>query len=61
LNQLSGVEIIQLFNIEGKQLQAHASQGADSVTLDTELLEAGVYFVQVQHQNGVERKKFIKE
>lgn len=61
LNQLSGVERAQLFNIEGKQLQSYATQGADSITLDTEHLDAGVYFVQVQHQNGIERKKFIKE
>lgn len=53
---------IQIFNIQGKSLRNHNLNSQDSYTLDVSQLARGLYFLNIQSENGnVEVKKFIKE
>jgi hypothetical protein len=61
LNQFSNVGAIRVVNVEGKLIQAVAYNGDASMTLNTEALVSGVYFVEIAHADGIERVKFMKK
>lgn len=61
LKDFSGLDYVNILNIEGKIVQSFLGQQDDKLEVNTADLNAGIYFIEVQHANGVERKKFIKE
>jgi hypothetical protein len=61
LNQFSNVRIIRIVNVEGKLIQTVAYNGDASMTVNTEPLVSGVYFVEIAHAEGIERVKFMKK
>lgn len=54
---------ITIFDISGKELQRHNTQtslGKNQLKLNTETLEAGIYFIEVADKNSSKKIKFIK-
>lgn len=52
---------ISITNIEGKTVARKSIGGNANTTFDISNLQAGIYFVNVNHASGVEQVKFIKE
>jgi hypothetical protein len=61
LNSFSGISSVSIINLEGKIMQTTDAAGMENLHLNTAALSAGVYIVEVQHANGIERKRFIKD
>ena len=51
---------ITLTNIEGKTIESRAIENSNNLTFDLSSLNAGIYFIHVRHENGVETVKFLK-
>lgn len=61
LNDFNQAIAVNLYNLSGKLVSSSNVQGLETIIVNTSALNAGVYFVELQHLNGVERQKFIKE
>lgn len=61
LNSFSGISSVSIVNLEGKIMQTTDAAGVENIHLNTAALSSGVYIVEVQHANGTERKRFIKD
>jgi len=61
LKDFNGVSVVHILNLEGKVLQSADANGSEILVLNTAALAAGVYIVEVQHADGIERKRIIKE
>jgi hypothetical protein len=67
--KLSGLKaqeniLISVANISGQVIsttQITSSNGHDEITLPTDQLKPGLYFVSFQTQHGTQTKKFVKE
>jgi hypothetical protein len=60
LNQFSNVGSVRIVNVEGKLIRSVTYNGDASMNINTEALVSGVYFVEIEHAEGVERVKFMK-
>lgn len=58
-NSMKATEIT-LINIEGKTIESRAIENSNNLTFDLSGLNAGIYFIHVSHENGVETVKFLK-
>ena len=47
-----------VFSVDGKQVQVDV---LDNKTLDTVLLESGIYFLRIANQDSTETIRFVKE
>lgn len=60
---IQGVEtshtLVSIFDIMGKQLKTISLENGNIITIDD--LQAGIYFVKVNTQNGIATKRFLKE
>lgn len=61
LKQFTNVSAIKVVNIEGKTMQTMDIDNLEMVNISTGHLQSGIYFVEIQHANGVERRRFIKD
>ena len=61
LNDFNQATVVNLYNLAGKLISSSHVQGLESITLNTITLSTGVYFIELEHNNGIERQKFIKE
>jgi hypothetical protein len=58
---LKDVKEIHLMNPEGKMIQSVAVNELNSISLDLESINSGLYFIQLISENGTEIVKIIKE
>lgn len=61
LTDFVGVSSASIVSLDGKVMQNFDASGVEALELNTTTLSSGVYVVEVQHANGIERKRFIKE
>lgn len=56
----SDIKSVQLYDIQGRQLQALSAEG-QSRQIDVSALPSGIYFVKAATQNGTAVQKVVKE
>lgn len=61
LNSKKGMQAIQLMNTEGKLIDTYSVMGLDTITLQLENLNTGLYFIRLNSEEGTEVVKIIKE
>jgi hypothetical protein len=61
LTDFSAVTSVSIVSLDGKVMQHVDAAGLEALDLNTAALSSGIYVVEVQHANGIERKRFIKE
>lgn len=60
INSTSELVSVQVFNTVGQTVYTTAASG-NSLQINTQSLEAGLYIVQIQTRNGFETQKFMKK
>lgn len=58
LDKIGDIESIQIVGIDGKLSEDHRIENKQ---IDVSQLSNGVYFILVEHSNGIEKMKFIKD
>ncbi len=61
LDNLGKAEKVEIFNLTGQLVKTIALSNTDKISVDVSELEAGVYFINVMNENGVQSSKFIKQ
>ncbi|HIP32938.1 MAG TPA: T9SS type A sorting domain-containing protein [Crocinitomicaceae bacterium] len=60
--QVASQAVVRLIDVSGKVIQSHvisAAQGANLVALDTQKMQSGVYFMNIEMNGSSQTKKFI--
>lgn len=52
---------IEIFNLDGKRVKAYTDNNSSAVQLTLENLSPGIYFIQINSENGLGRKRLIVE
>ncbi|MEI6489222.1 MAG: T9SS type A sorting domain-containing protein [Bacteroidota bacterium] len=55
------VQSIKIYNVLGEQVNSLKLTGNSKIEIDVSNLTQGVYFVEVETEKGIVRKKFVKE
>ena len=55
------MESIRIFNVVGEEVMNVPMKQSANATIDLIALKAGIYFIEVKTEQGIARKKFIKE
>lgn len=61
LNSKKGIHFIQLMNTEGKIINTFSANGLDTLTIQLENINSGLYFIRLNSEEGSEVVKVIKE
>ena len=52
---------IHLLNLEGKTIESFSTNGLNNININLENINSGLYFIQINSENGTEIVKVIKE
>ena len=57
--EMPGIEVILIYNAEGKRILRKTYQGQDKVEINAGALSPGLYFIEIRTESGKEIKKFM--
>ncbi len=60
-SHIRGTAIVSIMNVIGEIIQEEKLRWSGDMTINVKTLPAGIYFLQMKTENGIDTKRFVKE